>query len=374
MLFLLALLAFVSLGLPDALLGVAWPTLRRDLGQPLDAMGLVLFAIVSGYLLSSSASGPLARKLGVGGLLVASSLAVVAGNLGIAVAPHFAAVLAGAFVSGLGGGAIDASINAHAAHHFAPGRVVWLHACWGIGAATGSAVMACVVASRTGWRAGYGTVAVAVALLAVGFWATRGRWHAEATNEHHGVTLRESLRRGAVRGNVLLFFGYTGLEAGVGGWAYTLLTEGRGYAAEPAGAAVAGYWTSLTVGRLVGGALAHALSPGRILAAGLGVAPLATLVLAAGPWPLAALAVVGFAIGPVFPLLISATPGRVGPEHVGNAVGFQVAAASVGAAAVPALAGLLGRAFGLPWIGWSLVAVSCVIGALELALRARARG
>jgi fucose permease len=371
-LFLLALLAFVSLGLPDAVLGVAWPTLRREMGRPLDALGLVLGAMVAGYLLSSATSGASSRRLGVGGLLVGSGLLVVIGNGAIAVSPSFALVLVGSFVSGLGGGAIDASINAHAAHHFVPGRVVWLHACWGIGAALGSATMAFFVTRATGWRGGYAAVASAVGLLAFGFWATRRQWHGSHDAVPAPSLLRESLARLAVRAHVALFFLYTGLESAVGQWAYTLLTEGRGFTAEIAGLATAGYWGSLTVGRLVFGVVAHHVAPPRIVLGAMAVAPLGTLVLASGmggAWPLAALAALGFAAGPVFPLLISLTPVRVGGEHAANAVGFQVAAASVGAAVVPALAGVLGRHLGLDWIPATLVAVSCAILALELGIR-----
>jgi fucose permease len=376
MLFLLALLAFVSLGLPDALLGVAWPTLRRELGLPLDALGLVLGARVAGYLLSSAASGASSRRLGVGGLLVGSGLLVVAGNVAIAAAPSFAVVLVGSFVGGLGGGAIDASINAHAAHHFAPGRVVWLHACWGIGAALGSATMAFFVTRGTGWRGGYAAVALVVGMLGVGFWGTRRQWHGSHDLVPAPSTLRESLAHGMVRAHVALFFLYTGLEGGVGQWAFTVLTEGRGFTPELAGAATAGYWGSLTAGRLVFGAVAHHVAPSRIVLGAMSCAPVGTLVLASGlggPWPFAALAVLGFAAGPVFPLLISATPTRVGAAHASNAVGFQVAAASVGAAVVPAVAGVLGRRMGLDWIPMTLVVVAVAILSLEMAIRRRVR-
>lgn len=375
MLFVLALLAFVSLGLPDALLGVAWPGLRRELGQPLDAMGLVLAATVGGYLVSSSASGAASRRLGVGSLLVSSGALVVLGNLAIALAPSLAAVLAGALVSGLGGGAIDAVINAHAAHHFVPGRVVWLHACWGIGAALGAGTMAWCVAGGAGWRVGYGAVAVVVALLSAGFLLTRGRWHRSAEGQARAAALASSLREPRVRRHGVLFFLYTGLEAGLGQWAFKLLTEQRSYPVELAGAAVSGYWGSLTAGRLVGGVVAHHVAPARMVLLALVLAPLGSLMFAAGPgggWPLVALCALGFSFGPVFPLLIAQTPARVGPAHASNAVGFQVAAAALGSAAVPGVAGVLGRHLGLSAIGAWLVLVAAGVLFAELRVRQRA--
>jgi fucose permease len=367
--FALALLAFVSLGLPDAVLGVAWPYVRRTFSVPLDGLGVLLFAALAGYVASSFFSGRATRRLGVGGVLVVSTLLVAAGAATTALAPRWGVAVAAAGLAGLGGGAIDAAVNAHAAGHFRPGQVAWLHASWGVGAALGPLLMTAVLAGGLSWRWGYGILAAAVAVLALAFARTRGLWEAaRPTRSGPGrqMPMAASLREGSVHVNVLLFFLHTGVEGTAGQWAYTVFTESRGMPATAAGLAVGAYWGGLTAGRIVSGAVAHRVAPARVLRFALWTAPAWGLLAASASGPAvdrAALGLLGFTLGPVFPLLIAATPSRVGEGHVHNAVGFQVAAASLGATAVPSLAGVIARARGLETV--FVLVVAC--GALVLA-------
>jgi len=364
-LFLLALVAFVSLGLPDAVLGVAWPSVRRTFGVPLDGLGLLLVATTAGYLTSSFLSGPIVRRAGVGGLLVGSSLLVVTSAIGYALAPWWAFVLLAAVPAGLGAGAIDAGINAYAAARFPPGRVAWLHASWGIGATLGPLLMTGVLAYGWSWRWGYGVLAFVLTGLGLGFQQTRALWEAgEGIGEEAGsAAIGDSLREPFLRANVALFFVYTGVEAMAGQWAYSLFTEGRGFSPEWAGVSVGAYWGSLTLGRVVSGALAHHVPPALLLRGSVALMPLFALFIAAtrGPWSgFFALALLGFTGGPVFPLLIAGTPERVGAAHRNNAVGVQIAAAGLGSAALPAAAGVLARAHGIEALSVSLVATALV--------------
>ena len=148
----LAFLAFVSLGLPDGVLGVAWPSLRRSFDRPIDQLGLILLSMTAGYLASSFSAGAVLERLGVGRLLVTSGLLVAASAATWAATPWWPLILAGGFVSGLGAGAIDAAVNAFAAARFTPRVITWLHACWGLGAMIGPLVMTAVIASGHGWR------------------------------------------------------------------------------------------------------------------------------------------------------------------------------------------------------------------------------
>jgi fucose permease len=367
--FLLALVAFVSLGLPDTVLGVAWPSLRRTFGLPVDRLGLLLLATMAGYLTSSFLSGPLVRRVGVGGLLVGSSAVVVGSVLGYALSPRWGFVVLSAFPAGLGAGAIDASINAYAAARFPAGRVAWLHASWGIGAMLGPLLMTGVLAAGLSWRFGYGALAAVLACLGLGFYRTRTLWELGAAPGPipAPATLGDSLRQGCVQANVALFFVYTGIESTAGQWAYSLFTEGRGVAAAWAGVGVSAYWASLTLGRVVSGALAHRYSPARLLRGSVALVPVFALLIAWSHDPLVGfvgLSLLGFVGGPVFPLLISGTPGRTGSGHADNAVGFQVAAASLGAAALPALGGVLARAYGIETIAAYLFV--CGLGVLAL--------
>ena len=378
LLFGLALVAFVSLGLPDTLLGVAWPSLRRTFDLPLDRLGVLLAATMTGYLASSLASGAVVRRLRVGGLLVASSGLIVLSSVGYALAPAWPVVVASGLVAGLGAGAVDSGINAFAATHFSAGRVAWLHAAWGVGATLGPLLMTAVLTAGFEWRAGYALLAVAISALALGFQRTRGLWNdddgaSSTAPSAPFASLGASLGERGVRANVALFFLFTGLEATPGHWAYTLLTEGRGLAPAMAGIAVSLYWASLTLGRLVSGALTHRYPPALVLRLCLAGLPLAALLVAGArgsAWLLLGLALLGLLAASVFPLLIAGTPTRVGSAHADNSVGFQVAAATLGGAVVPSVAGVLARHFGVEAIAGVLVSVALGVLVLhELVLR-----
>ncbi len=236
----LGFLAFVSLGLPDGVLGVAWPSLRRAFGRPIDQLGLILLATTAGYLASSFAAGAVLARTSLGRLLVASSLLVAASAAAWAATPWWPPVLVGALLAGLGAGAIDAGINAFAAARFGPRVVTWLHACWGLGAMAGPAAMTALLASGASWRAGYALLAATLVAMALAFSLTLGLWSLSAGAAATPVPaagLRDALGSSRVRTNALLFFLYAGTEATAGQWAYSLLTESRGWVPAAAGAA-----------------------------------------------------------------------------------------------------------------------------------------
>lgn len=365
----LAFLAFVSLGLPDGVLGVAWPSLRRAFGRPIDQLGLILLATTAGYLVSSFAAGAVLARTSLGRLLVASSLLVAASAAGWAATAWWPPVLFGALLAGLGAGAIDAGINAFAAARFSPRVVTWLHACWGLGAMAGPAAMTALVATGASWRAGYALLAATLAAMALAFSLTLGLWSLSpgagaAATPVPAAGLRDALASPRVRANALLFFLYAGTEATAGQWAYSLLTESRGWAPAAAGAAASAYWGSLFVGRVASGALAPRLGAARLLRLGMAGAPAAALLVAAsrgGAGTFAGLFALGLLLAPIFPLLIAETPSRVGPHNAAHAIGFQVSAATLGAGVVPALAGQLARLLSLEAIGPFLLGTTLLL-------------
>jgi fucose permease len=373
-----ALVAFISLGLPDTVLGVAWPSMRRTFDLALDRLGAVLFCATLGYQASSFVSGPVARRFGVGGVLVGSSALVALSALGFALSPGFGPLLVASVILGLGGGAIDACVNAFAARHFSAGRVAWLHASFGVGASLGPMLMTGVLALGLSWRVGYAALALVIALLGIGFRKTRDLWHdgplAGAMPAH--AALGHSARLPVVHGSGLLFLVYSGVEAIPGAWAYSLLTEGRGMPEALAGTSVALYWSGLTLGRMASGAIAHRVAPLRLLRGSLLLAPAWIALLWAGlgfTLDLVAVAGLGITVGPVFPLLISATPGRVGDAHSANAVGIQISLASLGWAVLPAAAGVLARRRGLEVIPPFLLLCALAVVLLHEALLASSR-
>jgi fucose permease len=376
----LAWLGFVSLGLPDGLLGVAWPSIRGSFGLPLDALGGLLVATTSGYVLSSFLSGRILTRIGVGALLALSCLATAASLLGYALAPAWGAVIGFGLLAGLGAGAIDAGINTHVATHHSPRTLAFAHACYGLGAAAGPALMTGVLMAGRPWQAGYAGVGAAVLALGLAFAATRALWPPPAGAPATGGPVAApppagaTLRLPAARLGCAAFFVYTGLEATAGAWLYSLLHESRGVAMPAAGTAVSAYWGGLMAGRLVAAAVAGSLAPRDLVRACAALLAVAAAVVALGLGPAATVAgaaLFGIAGGPIFPSLVAATPGRVGEAHAAHAIGFQIAAAALGQSLLPAAVGVAAARAGLEIVGPVLFGGSLVLFAVHEALAAR---
>ena len=172
----LAYVAFISLGLPDGLLGVGWPSAAADFGVSTGALGAVTITMTAAYLLSSTSAGFVMDRLGVGRLLATSTALAAAGLAGYAAAPSLPWMSAAAVLAGLGAGAIDSGLNAYAAEEFGPKHMNWLHAAFGLGATTGPLVMTAAITSGASWRWGFAVVAAAQALLALAFLLTARMW------------------------------------------------------------------------------------------------------------------------------------------------------------------------------------------------------
>ena len=368
----LAFIAFISLGLPDGVLGVAWPSVRATFGRPLSHLGQLLAAGITGYIVSSFLGGQIVRAVGVGKLLLGSSLMVAVALAGFSLAPAWGVVLASAFLGGLGAGAVDAGINTFAAARFSPRVVNWLHASWGVGATTGPLLMTAVLASHHGWRTGYSVIAAAMALLSFVFLFTLRLWTVGPDDGARGAaataSMGEALRRPVVWAQLGLFFVYCGIESTAGQLLYSLFTESRGVPPHTAGVAVGGYWGALTLGRVVFGQLAATLGPRATLRTGMVLAPLAAALIWWNPTngvSFAGTALLGFALAPIFPTLISVTPARVGEYFAPQSVGFQVAAANVGIAALPGAVGFAATRHGLEILGPYLFLAPLVLIALN---------
>lgn len=354
----LSALAFISLGLPDGLLGVAWPTMRTSFGVRIDALGALLAAATAGYVVSSFSSGRLLRRLNLGSVLAVSCLLTACALLGYAASAAWLGVLGLAAVLGLGAGAIDAGLNTYVATYYSARMLNWLHACFGVGAATGPLIMTAVLRSGSSWRRGYLIVGLAQVALAVCFALMSRAWPRADGTAHEAAragvaTMRETLALPAAWLGMAVFVAYAGLEASIGAWTYTLLTEGRRMSPADAGLLASLFWGGMTAGRLLaaaGGGLVevHRMLRWTVLLAGVG-----TVIVVAGMGAAATgfgLLLAGVACGPIFPSLIATTPGRVGPAHAANAVGFEIAASALGLALVPGIVGLTAARMGMETI------------------------
>jgi fucose permease len=375
LLLVLAFAGFISLGLPDAVLGIAWPSLRADFALKQTALGWILAGGAVGYFTSGLFSGRLIERAGVGTLLFGSTTLVVAGVVGYAVAPSIAVFVLAALVVGLGSGAIDSGLNAHGAHNFRPGQMAWLHAAYSAGAALGSFTMAQAALGKGGVRAGYGLVAGLLAGLAIAFFFTRRFWSSSATRGEAIGPSSGSGRVGAlaalgmsrVRLGILSFFVYSGVELGAGHWAYSILVQSRGFSTELAGLVVSAYWASIFGGRVIAGFVVERVGNVRLVRYGAVLAAAGAAAFASTLLPdfvsATGLVVVGLALAPIYPGLMSETPAKTG-NAAAYAVGFQVSAAAAGGIGLPALGGFLAETFSLE--ATALLVASCAAALLVL--------
>jgi fucose permease len=359
----LAALAFISLGLPDGLLGVAWPSIRAYFGRDVEALGALIIAATCGYVASSFSSGRLLRHINVGSVLALSCLLTAGGLLGYAGTAQWPVMVVLGVLLGMGGGAIDSSLNAYAATHHGARTLNWLHACYGIGAATGPLIMTAVLGKGRPWQQGYAIVGVAQLVLAGCFAATVSWWdrpgdEAAAAAPPAFATIRATLRLTATKLAIAAFFVYAGVEASTGVWTFTLLTEARGVDPAEAGWVVSLFWGGLTGSRLVAAFAAARVRPRTLLWIALAGVLLGTVLVwlnVSARLTYAGILLAGWACGPIFPTLVAMTPGRLGAEHAANAVGFQIAAAALGLSLLPALVGIAAGAFGVHIIAPLLV-------------------
>ncbi len=377
---LLAYLAFVALGMPDGLLGIAWPSIRSDFGIPLDALGMLLIGSVSGYMLSSFISGALIARLGVGRVLVASCLLTGTALFSYTFVPTWWMMVLLGVLAGLGAGAIDAGMNTYVAAHFSERLMQWLHASWGIGITIGPIIMTMALTRYESWRLGYRIVGGFQFVMAAAFLLTLSWWLAPETESSPqekrlteyktplGVTLREY----RVWLSLALFFLYVGSEMATGVWVFTLLTESRGISEQVAGLWTGSYWGMFTIGRIVAGLYANRVGSNLLVQGGVGMALLGSLLLWWNPFPIAnviAVGVIGFAIAPVFPAMMSGTSQRVGAQHAANTIGMQITATGLATALIPTLMGVLARRISLEVIPICLVAIIALLfGVYRLAL------
>jgi len=349
-------IAFISLGLPDGLLGVAWPEMRSSFKLPLDALGIILIGSTTGYLISSFLNGFFMKKIGVAVLLSLSCLATGLALIGYTLAQFWWLLPVLAVFAGLGAGAIDAALNTYVEKNFNEGLMQWLHASFGVGITLGPIIMSNAIKYSNSWRMGYVIVGIAQIILALIFAMTLFLWEnpkdnkaVEAYNnkkQNKNVELFQTLKYLPAILSILLFFIYTGIEMSVGHWAYTLFTESRGISTARAGFWVSVYWGSFTIGRILAGFLAYKFLSRKIakFAAVLGLFGSVLITVNLSHWlSILGIAITGLAIAPIFPALISSTSYRVGKEHTTNTIGMQISAAGLGGALIPGLVGILAK-------------------------------
>jgi fucose permease len=377
----LACLAYVSMALPDSVLGIAWPAMRTDFHQPVAALGLLLVFGISASVLSSTMTGRILARTHIGWLLSGSTVLSSLALFGYSVAPALWAVVAATVLLGLASGAADSGLNAHAARRFGARQITWMHASYGLGAVVGPVTVTAALSGGVLWRWPYVVIAAAQLVLACAFLLTARRWAADPATADHAHTVartgsRGRPRRGAAWLGIAVFALHSGVESGTGLWAYVYLTAGHGLAPDTAGLAISGYWATMCVGRIVLGVVAEHRGATRVLTwAVAGVAVGAAMMALSGPvaLALAGMAVIGLAAAPIFPLLTLTTVDRVRSDDVERSVGRQVAAGTIGAAVIPSGLGLVVQHLGAADLAPALFALA-VVTATVYGLLARRTG
>ena len=343
-------LAFVSLGLPDSLLGSAWPSISAELGAPVSWAGIISMIISLGTVVSSLQSDRLTRRLGAGRVTAFSVLLTALALLGFSFSRSFAALCLLAIPYGLGAGSVDAALNNYVALHFASRHMSWLHCMWGVGASIGPYIMEYALTGGRGWNAGYRYIAIlqfaltAILLLSLPLWKQRAGTESAAEDTGKPLSLREIARIPGARAVMAAFFCNCALEQTAGLWASSYLALNRGLDAETAAGFGSLFFIGITVGRALGGFLTLRFSDAQMVRIGQGciLLGIAALLLPFGEGPaLAGLVLVGLGCAPVYPSIIHATPEHFGAERSQAMIGVQMASAYVGTCLMPPLFGLI---------------------------------
>ena len=347
-------LAFISLGLPDALLGSAWPVMQVELNTPISFAGVISMVISGGTILSSLLSDRMTRKLGAGLVTALSVLMTAAALFGFSLCTAPWMLICWAVPYGLGAGAVDAALNNYVALHYSSRHMSWLHCMWGVGTTISPFIMSLALRRGWGWQTGYRSVSyIQIALtvllfLSLPLWKKRTEaadGEAEAGEAARPKGIGQLLRLPGVPLILLTFFGYCAMESTAGLWASSYLVNARGVAVETAARFASLYYLGITLGRFLNGFIADRFGDRNMIRAGLWLAAVSILVILL-PWqlcPLIGLVTLGIGSAPIYPCIIHSTPEFFGRENSQAVIGVQMASAYIGSTFMPPLFGLIAQ-------------------------------
>ena len=347
-------LSFISLGLPDSLLGAAWPSMYPQLGVPVSYAGAISMIIALGTVISSLQSDRITRKLGTGKVTAISVATTALALFGFSVSRSFWMLCLWAIPYGLGAGSVDASLNNYVALHYESKHMSWLHCMWGIGATVGPYIMGWALTGGLGWNRGYRIISLlqigltAILIFSLPLWKGRPQPADGASAEATGpLSLRQIVRIPGVREVMLCFFGYCSVEQTAGLWAASYLTLYRGVAPETAASFASLFFLGITVGRALSGFITLKLDDVKMVRLGLGIILLGVLIMLlplGQTISLAGLILIGLGCAPIYPCLIHSTPAHFGADRSQAIIGVQMASAYVGTCLMPPVFGLIAGA------------------------------
>lgn len=352
-------LSFISLGLPDSLLGSAWPTMYGEFNVPVSYAGIISMIISIGTIVSSLQSDRLTRKLGTGKVTAFSVATTAIALFGFSISNSFWMLCLWAIPYGLGAGSVDASLNNYVALHYASRHMSWLHCMWGIGASVGPYIMGFALSGGQTWQMGYRYIAVlqivltAILLFSLPLWKNRSAENSESleseteagsANSGEALSLAQVFQIPGAKEVMITFFCYCALEQTSGLWASSYLVLHHGMDSETAAGYASMFYIGITVGRAFSGFLTMKLNDTQmirlgqiIIAIGVGA-----MFLPFGEMPaLGGLILIGLGCAPIYPCIIHSTPEHFGAEKSQAVIGVQMACAYVGTCLMPPLFGLI---------------------------------
>ncbi|MGY5451667.1 MFS transporter [Agarivorans sp. MS3-6] len=364
-------LAFISLGLPDSLLGSSWPVISTDLNTSLEFAGVVSFVISAGTVISSLVATRVIHYLGTGNVVAISVLMTALALLGFSVASSVWFLVLLAVPLGLGAGAVDAALNNFVALHYKSKHMNYLHSFWGVGATAGPLIMAVYISQQDGWRDGYSSIAyiqfaiVAVLIMALPLWK-RVKLSLSPVKEGEPsqfVTNSMALKINGVKLQLAMFFCYCSLEAGAGLWAASYLIIEKGITPADAAFWTAMYYLGITIGRFISGFIAERFNEDRLVRYGVAIIFVGVSLMLVPLSPLFAkigLLFIGLGCAPIYPNTIHLTPLRFGKRSSQAIIGLSMATAYVGTTLMPPFIGVLTTSFSFMALPLALL-VFCVV-------------
>ncbi|MBQ8616127.1 MAG: MFS transporter [Clostridia bacterium] len=347
-------LSFISLGLPDSMLGAAWPNMYVEFGVPISYAGIISGIIALGTIISSLLSDRLTLKLGAGKVTAISVALTAISLLGFSVTHNFWLLCLWAIPYGFGGGNVDAALNNYVALHYESRHMSWLHCMWGVGAATGPYVMGYALTGGLGWNGGYRIIGIVQLVLSLIIFLSLPQWKnrkvntAEANSQpRKPMALKDVLRIRGAREVLICFFCYCALEQTAGLWASSYLTLYKNVPADTAASYASMFFIGITVGRAVSGFMTIKLSDVQMIRLGQGLILLGivTMLIPAGATlSLIGLILIGLGCAPIYPCIIHSTPAHFGEDKSQAVIGVQMAFAYMGILGMPPLFGVIANA------------------------------
>lgn len=348
-LLILIYVAFVSLGLPDSLLGSGWPIMYKELNVPMSYAGIITMIISAGTVVSSLCSARLTKKLGTGMVTALSSLLTAVALFGFSISNSYILLCLWSIPYGLGAGAVDAALNNYVAIHYKSRHMSWLHCFWGVGATISPYIMSYCLTRQLGWSSGYSFVSyIQLGLTVVLFFALpmwgRGK-DGEQVTEHvtTPLSLPQIVKVKGVKYTLVMFFCYCALECTAGLWASSYLSEYKGVDVDTAAKFASLFYIGITVGRLLCGFIADRLGDKNLIRYGSLIILIGIVLLgiptSMNEFSLAGLIIIGFGCAPIYPSIIHLTPFRFGQEYSQSIIGVEMASAYIGITLIPTLFG-----------------------------------